>query len=75
MSHNHVGIPSQTKNNAATPMPLDILAIQNIYGANMSFHAGDDIYRFTADANTPIRPFGTQAASIELMRPATSMVQ
>jgi Ca2+-binding RTX toxin-like protein len=30
--------------NAATPMPLDILAIQQIYGPNMSFHAGDDSY-------------------------------
>jgi serralysin len=29
---------------AATPMPLDILAIQHIYGANMSYHTGDDTY-------------------------------
>jgi serralysin len=28
----------------ATPMPLDILAIQAIYGANMSYHTGDDSY-------------------------------
>lgn len=27
-----------------TPMPLDILAIQEIYGANMTWHAGNDTY-------------------------------
>ena len=32
--------------NAATPMPLDILAIQQIYGANMSYHTDDDTYLF-----------------------------
>lgn len=37
--------------NAATPMPLDILAMQHIYGANTSFHAGDDFYT--------IDPWGT----------------
>jgi serralysin len=37
---------------AATPMPLDILAIQHIYGANMTHHAGDDSY---ALANTSYR--------------------
>lgn len=31
----------------ATPMPLDILAIQYIYGANMSYHAGNDTYTLT----------------------------
>ena len=30
----------------ATPMPLDILAIQEIYGANMSYRTGNDIYVF-----------------------------
>lgn len=30
-----------------TPMPVDILAIQYIYGANMGSHAGDDLYTFT----------------------------
>jgi hypothetical protein len=29
---------------ASTPMPLDVLAIQHIYGANMSHNAGDDVY-------------------------------
>ncbi|MBI5900194.1 MAG: M10 family metallopeptidase C-terminal domain-containing protein [Rhodocyclales bacterium] len=32
--------------NAATPMPLDILAIQQIYGANSGYHTGDDSYQF-----------------------------
>ncbi len=32
--------------NAATPMLLDILAIQQIYGANMSYRTGDDGYYF-----------------------------
>ncbi|TAL26769.1 MAG: type I secretion C-terminal target domain-containing protein [Alphaproteobacteria bacterium] len=31
----------------ATPMPLDILAIQHIYGANMSYHTGNDTYTLT----------------------------
>jgi serralysin len=35
--------------NPATPMPLDILAIQEIYGANMSFHAGNDTYVLKRD--------------------------
>ncbi|HKA45805.1 MAG TPA: calcium-binding protein [Burkholderiales bacterium] len=30
-------------------MPLDILAIQRIYGANMSFHTGDDVYALSTD--------------------------
>lgn len=30
--------------NAATPMPLDILAIQSMYGANTSIQAGDSVY-------------------------------
>ena len=29
---------------AASPMPADILAIQQIYGANMSYHVGNDTY-------------------------------
>ena len=33
--------------NPSTPMPLDIAAIQYIYGANMSFHTGNDIYALT----------------------------
>jgi serralysin len=30
--------------NPTTPMPLDILAIQHIYGANMSYRTGNDTY-------------------------------
>ncbi len=30
-----------------TPMVYDILAIQKLYGANMSFHTGDDTYAFS----------------------------
>lgn len=29
-----------------TPMLYDILAIQYLYGANMSYHVGDDVYTF-----------------------------
>ena len=35
--------------NPATPMPADILAIQYIYGANMSYHAGPDTYVLADD--------------------------
>lgn len=34
---------------AATPMPLDILAVQRLYGANTGFHAGDDRYQPVLD--------------------------
>lgn len=34
---------------AATPMPLDILAIQHIYGANMSYRTGNDTYVLATD--------------------------
>ncbi|MDZ4251029.1 MAG: M10 family metallopeptidase C-terminal domain-containing protein [Sulfuritalea sp.] len=40
---------NQSSGNAATPMPLDILAIQQIYGANTSYHTGDDIYQLVDD--------------------------
>src|SRR5689334_16491146 len=35
---------NQVSGFAATPMPLDILAVQHIYGANLSYHTGDDVY-------------------------------
>lgn len=35
---------SNSSGNAATPMLFDILAIQQIYGANMSYHTGNDGY-------------------------------
>ncbi len=34
----------------STPMLLDVLAIQELYGANYSYHSGDDIYSFSVDA-------------------------
>jgi Ca2+-binding RTX toxin-like protein len=33
--------------NPETPMVLDILAIQYLYGANMAYHTGNDTYRVT----------------------------
>jgi len=39
-----MGSGIQSGNNASTPMLLDILAIQHIYGANMSYRAGSDNY-------------------------------
>ena len=35
----------------STPMLLDVAAIQRLYGANMSWHAGNDVYTF--DPDTP----------------------
>ncbi|WP_460927036.1 M10 family metallopeptidase C-terminal domain-containing protein [Pseudomonas sp. MC6] len=32
-----------------TPMVLDILAIQSLYGANMTWQAGDNLYKWAAD--------------------------
>jgi serralysin len=40
---------------AETPMVLDIAAIQYLYGANMAYHTGDDVYSF----NTAIPFFKT----------------
>ena len=48
MSYDFVS-PEFSIGNQATPMPLDILAIQQIYGANMSYHTGDDVYVLAAD--------------------------
>ena len=51
MSYN---APSSNKLNGGyetTPMLYDIQAMQYLYGANMSYHAGDDHYVFTP--NTP----------------------
>jgi hypothetical protein len=48
MSYN---VPTSTHINgkyATTPMLLDIQAMQYLYGANMSYHAGDDVYKFTS---------------------------
>ena len=48
MSYNTVN-PYWDAGNAATPMPFDILAIQEIYGANHSYHAGNDTYLLRED--------------------------
>jgi serralysin len=48
MSYDYVS-PQIASGNQATPMPLDILAIQRIYGANMTYHTGDDTYVFADD--------------------------
>ena len=38
------GKSNPTSLNPQTPMILDILAMQQLYGANMSYHTGDDAY-------------------------------
>jgi Ca2+-binding RTX toxin-like protein len=35
----------------STPMVLDILAAQYVYGSNLNYHAGDDVYRFLPGQN------------------------
>jgi Ca2+-binding RTX toxin-like protein len=42
--------PSYANSYQITPMALDILAIQRIYGANMSYHTGNDTYRLLNDS-------------------------
>lgn len=44
MSYGITAVPPESYGFAATPMPLDILAIQHIYGANLSTRTGDDTY-------------------------------
>lgn len=44
--------PASTRINGkypVSPMLYDIQAIQYLYGANMSYHAGDDVYSFAAN--------------------------
>lgn len=45
MSYDDTNPYSLNYGHAMTPMPLDILTIQHIYGPNMSYHTGNDIYR------------------------------
>lgn len=48
MSYNRVSkVPE--KGHSATLMPFDIAAIQHIYGANMSYHTGNDTYQLLDD--------------------------
>ncbi|MBI4986109.1 MAG: M10 family metallopeptidase C-terminal domain-containing protein, partial [Rhodocyclales bacterium] len=42
-----VGGDSNTGDYPTTPMVLDVLAIQAIYGANVAYHVGDDTYDFS----------------------------
>jgi hypothetical protein len=44
------GTANPGNGHAVTPIPLGIMAIQHLYGANMAHHAGDDTYRPTVDA-------------------------
>lgn len=37
------------RGNNVSPMPFDIRVIQYLYGANMTYHTGDDIYELRAD--------------------------
>ncbi|UTY59557.1 DUF4214 domain-containing protein [Massilia sp. erpn] len=48
MSYNPGAASSKTGKYATTPMLYDIQAMQYLYGANMSYHAGDDVYSFSA---------------------------
>ena len=45
MSYDNTNPSSLSYGHATTPMPLDILAIQHIYGPNLTYHTGNDIYR------------------------------
>ena len=47
MSYNHPTSWSINRTYATTPMLYDIQAMQYLYGANMSYHAGDDTYSFS----------------------------
>ena len=44
MSYNEFRSPGDFSGHVAGPMAIDIAAIQQLYGANRSYHAGDDFY-------------------------------
>ncbi|NVD97856.1 DUF4214 domain-containing protein [Massilia sp. BJB1822] len=48
MSYNPGAASSKTGKYATTPMLYDIQAMQYLYGANMSYHTGDDVYSVSA---------------------------
>ena len=50
MSYSNIGTFGSA--HAATPMLYDILAIQEIYGANLSYHNGDDVYAIGTGAGS-----------------------
>lgn len=56
--------------NSATPMLLDIQAIQAIYGANMAYHTGDDTYVLSASAPAAARTIW-DAAGIDTIDAST----
>jgi len=74
------GLALQSDFAPTTPMRWDIAALQFLYGANMTYNAGDTIYTFAGNArynqtiwdaggNDTIVATGTQAVEIDL-RPA-----
>jgi Ca2+-binding RTX toxin-like protein len=48
MSYTPPTMYQETGKYAATPMLYDVLAMQYLYGANKTFHGGDDVYSFGA---------------------------
>ncbi|HMX17123.1 MAG TPA: M10 family metallopeptidase, partial [Rhodocyclaceae bacterium] len=48
MSYDGIDAPAAS-GHQATPMPYDILAIQSVYGPNLSYRTGDDTYVVRAD--------------------------
>ena len=50
LSYDDINPSSPSVGHQATPMPLDIKAVQAIYGANNSYHVGDDVYRLVDDS-------------------------
>ncbi len=48
MSHGQLSY-DPARGSQATPMPLDILAIQHVYGANMAYRTGNDTYTLASD--------------------------
>lgn len=53
MSYNDAPAFSLLKKSDATPMIYDIQAMQYLYGANMRYHTGDDVYQFS-DRSAPV---------------------
>lgn len=68
-----------------TPMPLDIQAIQYVYGANTNYHNGSDVYSYSdgetyhetiwdSNGNDTISYFGNQPAIINLQEGEGSFI-
>lgn len=56
MSYNEYLNPPVGRGHAAGPMAFDIAAIQQLYGANMSFHAGNDNYSLNSVVSPESNP-------------------